>query len=227
MENKSFQHLARGLDSFEDLLDFGFVDIMLSDWIFCHLFLWYRNVHCSITSANNQPTWTHLFFPSDFPSPIFPMTSPTPLSHFLHVLAKFKTSLTPLGIPPNLYSLTLALGVLLLGALYGNSQGGKKPSSTLMVEGKRNEAIRPMISAGNDNRPVLVGGIFLGRPDFLTGPDLGARRCRFAGGLASMDLESELGGVPGRWRGVGVVLATVPVPIMMGVCCDEGREVEV
>jgi hypothetical protein len=97
-----------------------------------------------------------------------------------------------------------------------------------MVGGKRNEAIRPMISAGKDNRPVLVGGIFLGRPDFLPGPDLGARRCRFAGGLASMDLESELGGVPGRWRGgTGRGLATVPVPMMMGLCRDEGREVQV
>jgi hypothetical protein len=95
------------------------------------------------------------------------------------------------------------------------------------VGGKRNEAIRPIISAGKDNRPVLVGGIFLGRPDFLPGPDLGARRCRFAGGLASMDLESEsgLGGVAGRWRGTGRGLATVPVPIIMGVCFDEGREV--
>jgi hypothetical protein len=167
----------------------------------------------------------YLFFPSDFPSPIFPITSPTPLSHFLHVLAKFKTSLTPLGIPPNLYSLTLALGVLLLGALYGNSQGGKKPSSTLIVGGKRNEAIRPMISAGNESRPTFTGGSFLGRPDFLTGPDLGARRCRLAGGLASVALESELRGVPSRWRGIGRGLATVPVPMSMGVCCDEGREV--
>jgi hypothetical protein len=78
-----------------------------------------------------------------------------------------------------------------------------------------------MISAGNESRPTLIGGIFLGRPDFLPGPDLGARRCRFAGGLASMDLESELGGVPGRWR--GVVLATAPVPMMMGECDDDGR----
>jgi len=97
------------------------------------------------------------------------------------------------------------------------------------VGGKRNEAIRPMISAGNESRPVGVRVIFLGRPSFLPGLglDLGARRCRFAGGLASMDLESESGGIPGRGRsrGFGDGLATVPVPIMMGVCYDEEREV--
>jgi hypothetical protein len=93
------------------------------------------------------------------------------------------------------------------------------------VGGKRNEAIRPIISGGNESRPTLIGGIFLGRPDFLPGLGFGARRCRFAGGLASTDLESVLGGVAGRSRGTGRGLATVPVPIMMGVCCDEGREV--
>ena len=94
--------------------------------------------------------------------------------------------------------------------------------------GKRNEAIRPIISAGNESRPVGVRVIFLGRPSFLPGLGLGlgARRCRFAGGLASMDLESELGGVPGRGRsrGFGNGLATVPVPIMMVVFVEE-REV--
>ena len=80
-----------------------------------------------------------------------------------------------------------------------------------------------MISAGNESRPTFKGGIFLGRPDFLMGPDLGARLCRFAGGLASMDLESGLGGVSGRSRGTGRDLATVPVPMMMGECDDDGR----
>jgi hypothetical protein len=91
------------------------------------------------------------------------------------------------------------------------------------VGGKRNEAIRPMISAGNESRPTLIGGIFLGRPDLLPGLGLGARRCRFAGGLASMDLESGLGGVAGRWRGAGRGLATVPVRMMMVECDDDGR----
>jgi len=99
----------------------------------------------------------------------------------------------------------------------------------LIVGGRRNEAIRPIISAGNEINPTLIGGIFLGRPDFLTGPDLGfgARRCRFAGGLASLVslVSVELGGVAGRSRGAGRGLATSPVPIMMGMCCDEGREV--
>ena len=88
-----------------------------------------------------------------------------------------------------------------------------------------------MISAGNESRPVGGRDIFLGRPSFLPGLglDLGARRCRFAGGLASMDLESESGGIPGRGRSRGFVdgLATVPVPIMIGMCDvdDEEREV--
>jgi len=84
-----------------------------------------------------------------------------------------------------------------------------------------------MISAGKESRPVGGRGNFLGRPSFLPGLGLGARRCRFAGGLASMDLESVLGGVPGRGRsrGFGDGLATVLVPIMIGVCCVQEREV--
>jgi hypothetical protein len=85
-----------------------------------------------------------------------------------------------------------------------------------------------MISAGRDVRPVGRRMIFVGRPNFL--PDLGlgfgARRCRFADGLVSV----ELGGVAGRdrSRGFGRGLATVPVPMMMmGVFDDGSREVRV
>lgn len=92
--------------------------------------------------------------------------------------------------------------------------------------GKRNEAIRPMISAGNESRPAGGGVTFLGRPNFLPLLGLGALRCRLAGGLTSMDLESESGGVPGLWRGPGVDPSAVPVPMMMGgYYDDEGRGV--
>lgn len=49
---------------------------------------------------------------------------------------------------------------------YGSSVGGAKPCVVVTGEGRRNDAMRPMISTGRPGRPFVLGSgwTFLGRP---------------------------------------------------------------